>query len=688
MGLLSKLLGKAGVKRSVNQITVITTGGVYENDEGVIRIPLVSSLPLSKQYVLAGTMVVTTLLSSVGMTWWVQSEKAYVSRHLENVSTLQQASQTLSKDLQRVGLGVDSYLKNVFDATQSTGDALSTIRFTSFSDLPELKGKGRAETDSFAKQWDTVASSHLLTLENAYIGTLSLRTKLLSQQKDMKALLAKIEKMSSSAEDRVLLSNLKEAQSRMEKAIAFMSSAESNVSMGSSLQSFVEDLSGAVIALRAVRSATGDASLDDAMKKLNSLGLSMRKMTSMIRPEEFRAAANLASADVSSMSLFIDAAQARLNERMNLSETIQKVAIGYAVLLLLSLGLFALVIIADSKSRTVIVARENRQNQNAIMRLLDEMADLAEGDLTVRTTVSEEITGAIADSVNFAIAQLAGLVEKIEESAGNISVATQRADELAQNLRKITAQQTLDMTAAGRGVIDITTDLETVARRMEASADVVMQAVKASGRGSEMARQTMKGIENIAVNAEETAKRMRRLTESSQQISEIVDLIADISEQTSVLAINATVQATKAGAAGKGFKVVADAVQELANRSAEATRRIGALINATQTDIQAVLAAVEETNVEVKNGEKLSSEAQDALSEIGKISESLSKIVLEANEKMSASARSAVEISSTVQRVLDSVEKSTEATNETSENIAMVHRMSEELRESVLGFKI
>ncbi len=362
--------------------------------------------------------------------------------------------------------------------------------------------------------------------------------------------------------------------------------------------------------------------------------------------------------------------------------------IGGGILALGMLLVAGLVLMKDTQRQKSVTKKEQAATQGAIMRMLDEMGALADGDLTVRATVSEEITGAIADSVNFAISQLAELVGKITSVSRQTQNATRQAMDISSQMLKNGEQQAKDIAEAGKEVLKITEAISQVARRIEDSKKVARQSVENSERGMTAVSASLEGIRSIQENVEETGKRIRRLTEQSKQISEIVDLIADISERTSVLAINATVQATKAGAAGKGFKVVADSVQDLAHQASDATRRIGALINAIQTDIQGAGAAMEKTTEEAEKGARLAESTENALAEISDVSTALAAIVEETSTQVASSSKAAGNVSQTMRKVLDSVGESAASTKKTAEAIQEVTKLSEQLKDSIAGFKL
>src|SRR5205085_6522208 len=258
----------------------------------------------------------------------------------------------------------------------------------------------------------------------------------------------------------------------------------------------------------------------------------------------------------------------------------------------------------------------NLRNQEAILRLLDEMGSLAEGDLTVKATVTEEITGAIADSINFAIEALRSLVTTINETAVQVAAAAQETQATAMHLAEAAEHQAQHITSASAQINSIASSIDQVSKNSAESADVAQRSVQIAAKGAEVVRQTIQGMDNIRDQIQETSKRIKRLGESSQEIGSIVELINDIAEQTNILALNAAIQAASAGEAGRGFAVVADEVQRLAERASNATKRIEALVQTMQSDTNEAVSSMEQTTAEVVAGARLAEDAGTALGDI------------------------------------------------------------------------
>ena len=330
----------------------------------------------------------------------------------------------------------------------------------------------------------------------------------------------------------------------------------------------------------------------------------------------------------------------------------------------------------------------NRQNQDAILRLMNELGDLADGDLTVTATVSEDITGAIADSINYTIEELRVLVGRINDAAGRVTIATGIAQQTSAELLDAAKRQSVEIKAAGHSVLAMASSMTQVSSEANQSAQVARQSLAAAGKGTQAVQDSIKGMNEIREQIQETSKRIKRLGESSQEIGEIVELISDITEQTNVLALNAAIQAASAGDAGRGFTVVAEEVQRLAERSGEATKQIAAIVKTIQTDTQGAVSAMEESTRGVVEGAKLSDAAGQALSEIGEVSQNLADLITNISDATRQQADSATGVAGKMQDILRVTEQTTAGTQKTATAVGELAGLATELKGSVAGFKV
>jgi twitching motility protein PilJ len=331
---------------------------------------------------------------------------------------------------------------------------------------------------------------------------------------------------------------------------------------------------------------------------------------------------------------------------------------------------------------------QNKSNQEAILRLMNEMGSLADGDLTVQATVTEDITGAIADSVNYTIEELRVLVGRINSAAAQVTSATESAQATSVKLLQAAERQSKEIQEAGASVLKMARAINEVSASASKSVSVARQSLSAAEKGQAAVSNSISGMGEIREQIQETAKRIKRLGESSQEIGEIVELIGDITEQTNVLALNAAIQAASAGEAGRGFTVVAEEVQRLAERSAEATKQIGAIVKTIQTDTHDAVAAMEKSTVGVVEGAKLSDAAGQALSEIGEVSRRLAQLIEEISVTAQAQAQAAGHVATTMQDILSVTKQTTEGTKQTAVSVGQIAKLAQELKGSVANFKI
>lgn len=332
--------------------------------------------------------------------------------------------------------------------------------------------------------------------------------------------------------------------------------------------------------------------------------------------------------------------------------------------------------------------RGESEQQKAILCLLDEMSTLAEGDLTIRATVTENMTGAIADSVNYAVDALRALVIKVDDTSSRLNNYAQAADTRVSQMHKASQKQAAEITVATAAIAAMTDAIHKVSRNAAASTKVAAKSLEISQAGAHTVRNTIRDMVAVREQIQATSKRIKRLGESSQEVGDIVSLMNDIAEQTNILALNASIQTFSNNNAGKGFERVADDVQSLAQRAAEATRKIDVLVRAIQADTQEVISSMEQTTARVVASSRNAEAAGEALDEVEQVSTSLARLIENISEAAKKQANMSVRVRGTMKSIQEVTGQTTQFSQETNQLVSNLNDTASELQRSIADFKL
>jgi twitching motility protein PilJ len=666
------------------------------------HLPLIGHLPVERQYVLTiSSLLIFLVLAASSLiynTVQVGNKAAFVGTSTE----MQMLSQRLAKGAQQAVLGNTAAFtqlkdsKNKFEANLkrliSGGDGMSASPgFVQpvLQDLDKQWQAARKDIDLIVGQ-----EKKLVELNRSVASINANNIQLLELTEQVVALMtqsgAPLREVSIASQQVML------TQRMAKNANALLSSdvidPEVAYLLGKDSATFREILQGLINGSDSLRlSAVRDQDTRDKLQELAEVYKEFEINVNNI----LQSMQELVNSKQAGRAIFVGS-DGILSGTQKLSDSYEKLGTGvgvgfsavFSVLALTSLVMLGMVNVNEAKRRALQSEQENKRNQEAILKLLNEMGDLAEGDLTVKASVTEDITGAIADSINYTIDELRSLVTGINKATEQVTQATQHAQQISNQLLDAAQRQSHEIEETSASVLQMAHSINEVSANASESAKVAQQSLMAAEKGTLAVQNSIKGMNEIREQIQETSKRIKRLGESSQEIGEIVELISDITEQTNVLALNAAIQAASAGEAGRGFTVVAEEVQRLAERSAEATKQIGAIVKTIQTDTHDAVAAMETSTQGVVEGAKLSDAAGHSLNEIGQVSRALAELI----QTISAATQAQAEVASKVTKNMQDIQginlQTTEGTKQTAVSIGQLADLATELKGSVAGFKL
>lgn len=690
------------------------------NQADQITLPLLGSKTVAQHQRFLSMMLGGGLVVLAGVTFFVLGQSNQVAQQLGATGQSLMQSQRLAKSVSLAVVGNEKAFPDVFESSSILAKSVRGLQ--NGDDSLNLKALGDGYSEELAKispLVDRAEKSASAVMEQAKILTQvgqamrSINRQTSDLQDIAEAILALKTQQNASIAEVAAVGQLWMLTQRIAKSSnEFLTpdgvSTEAVFLLGKDLKSFQEIANGLLYGTTELRlPPTRDPSTREQLDAMiaqfeETRGLAETILNNLQGLVAAREAQGVIIADSENLRRDLEELQLKLSSQAGIGGLSFILLMGSALFSLVCAGGLSYVQLQDSRKRQVMAEQQrveaerqekeakrvNDANQAAILRLMNELQTVAEGDLTQQATVTEDITGAIADSVNYTVEELRSLVANVQNTASLVARTTSDVDETSSKLLSASNQQLHEIRETGRSVVDMAERIGDVSMQAQESASVARQSLQAAESGLTAVQDAIGGMNSIRDQIQDTSKRIKRLGESSQEIGEITDLISDITEQTNVLALNAAIQAASAGEAGRGFSVVAEEVQRLAERSADATRQISALVKAIQTDTQDAIGAMERSTQGVVEGAKLSDNAGTALTEIDRVSRRVAELIEQISDSASREATLASDVASNIQHIFAVTEQTGAGTKATADQVRELSRMAEELRQSVSRFKI
>ncbi|MBI1889968.1 MAG: type IV pili methyl-accepting chemotaxis transducer N-terminal domain-containing protein [Burkholderiales bacterium] len=719
---------EAKVKAKTRNPDATFIGDVLEKS-GDFRLPWIGEMPLQEQVRLLFLALGGALLLAIVFVFANARSSSIAATQTQIAAEMLMHSQRIGKAAPNAIQGNDEAFKQLQDSRNELQSDLNTLYSGGI-----YKGTKIGAPNTFMKRilddtqraWENSerSASTILKLQKELMGFGKTLKELNAKTPDMLELADQISTLKVqtgaspreiSAAGQLVMLTQRMARSANSFLTTQGTSPETAFQLGKDANTFKDVLEGFLNGSEILRlSATRDADTREKIVELQNVFTEYHKQVSSVLGSlqnfvEAKKAEQLLFTENETLKHNLESLQSSYRKEQDSFSFSFWMMVLFSVVALVAAGGVAIVVLQDSRNRAKEAEEQrqeaeaqrlhaqmqeeeakriNDQNQAAILRLMNELQEVADGDLTVQATVSEDITGAIADSVNYTVEELRVLVGRVTTTAEQVTNASSQAQNISSELLVASQKQSRDIKETGQAVLEMAVQITDVSKSANESAEVARQSVTAAEEGAKAVENAIKGMHEIRDQIQETSKRIKRLGESSQEIGEITELISDITEQTNVLALNAAIQAASAGEAGRGFSVVAEEVQRLAERSAEATKQIGALVRTIQTDTHDAVAAMEKSTQGVVEGAKLSDAAGAALSDIRRVSNQLAELIQGISAATERQATSANGVAQSIQSILTVTEHTTEGTQQTAESIRELTRLAEELKNSVSRFRV
>lgn len=661
----------------------VHTSSIAHGEEGADSVPLHGHPPAAMKLQILGSILLGLILITAAAAFVDNRAAAQNARYVAQSSKLLMLSQRLAKDAEQGLSGDQPAFENLTQSRESF-DSILTLLDKGDAGLPATSGDARVALNALMARSGKMMAG-VRALETARPGLITLSRAIAAINASGQELRDLTQQLAANAQgaQKERAARLSLMLERIARDAAMLSNVTAETKTGQ-LPSINQALLEAEELLKTFSVS------DPLAVKINNLFNEYRTSAETVtaNAQNWLGAKRAGRTISENSEVLMSYTQKLVDAYQPATRLAGVVMITAGVLVLLMLMLVSKVYLDDSRRRARDAERSNLRDQEAILRLVKELSNLAKGDLTAKATVSDDITGAIANSVNYTIGALRKLVIGITTASDQVMRATRDTETTSAGLLDAAQKQSGEITGVGESVQLMTQSIQKVDASASQSAQVAQRTLAVTEQGAQAVQNTIAGMEGIREQIQETSKRIKRLGESSQEIGEIVEMISDITEQTNVLALNAAIQAASAGEAGRGFSVVAEEVQRLAERSAEATKQIGALVKAIQSDTQDAVAAMEKSTQGVVEGAKLSVAAGQSLREIGQVSNELAQLIGSISASTQVQADMAREVAHSMKEILRITEHTTAGTRLANASVAELAGLATGLKDSVSGFKL
>lgn len=640
------------------------------------------------------TVVIASIIGLVVFQTLESRRSTGQAEFVERASSLLMLSQSIAKDARQAALGEAGAFDSLRQSREQFASVVNTLdQGDPAMNMPATPAANRDAFEQVQGLWertrrnvDAILDQEplLLTANESVERINQLAPAMLARADEV------VEAVIRESGDPELI-NLAGRQRTLSQRIASNINVFSKGGSGASMAAtqFGKDTNTFAQTMEQLRAATGPA----VHAKLDALEQTFAEFQGSVNAiletvAEFFVAQRASQAVLDDSNALLDASEALVSGFGQTGGVLQYLPWVFGAIAVLALFWLGRILVTEARQQAEVSAEQNRETQDAILKLLDEMGSLADGDLTIEAEVTDQITGAIADSINFAVQEMRDLVARINTATAQVTSESESTANIARELSRASAVQADEITKTTSQVQAMSSSMQEMSGDARRSAEVAQSSVDVAKRGAQAVRDTIRGMDDMREQIQETSKRIKRLGESSQQIGEIVSLIDDIAEQTNILSLNASIQAAMAGEAGRGFAVVADEVQRLAERSAEATKQISTLVNNIQADTNEAVTSMEHATQGVVDGTRLADSAGQALGEIESVSEELSRLITGMADTAKRQSEEATTVSDRMTSIRDVTHKTSQGAQATAQSIGKLSELARELQDSVSGFKL